>query len=58
MPGTRRVKVNRVNGEAYLAHTGLPGIIARPGPIANAVLWDRKCKRAIVRGAPNHNVKR
>jgi hypothetical protein len=58
MPGTRGVKVNRVNGEAYLAHTGLPGIIARPGPRANAILWDRKCKGQLYAGSKNHNVKR
>jgi hypothetical protein len=37
MPGTRRVKVNRENGEAYPVHTGLPGIIAGSGPTANAL---------------------
>jgi hypothetical protein len=37
MPGTSGVNVNRVNGEAYLVHTGLPEIIARPGPMANAI---------------------
>jgi hypothetical protein len=37
MPGPRGVKVNRVNSEAYLFHTGLPGIIAQPGPMANTI---------------------
>jgi hypothetical protein len=38
MPGTRRVKVNRVNGETYPVHTGLPRIIiAGPGSTTNAI---------------------
>jgi hypothetical protein len=50
MPGTRRVKVSRVNGEAYLAHTGLPGIIARPGPRANAICGTVSAKGNCTRG--------
>jgi hypothetical protein len=57
MPGTRRVKVNRENGEAYPVHTGLPGIIAGSGPTANA-LCGAVMQRVIVCGIQNHIVKR